>query len=949
MKFTTRFGTALALAALLFILAASNAAAATFTVTNTNDSGAGSLRQAVVDSNAAAGSDTIVFNSLFDTPQTITLASVITINPATGDSLTITGPGADLLTVSGNNAVRIFAVDSGDTATISGMTLTQGTTVGAGAAGSAIDNDGNLTVTSSTFSSNTAGWGGAIANGLSLTVAGCTFTDNTATSGSSTALGGGAIYSNATAATVSISNSTFTGNDEIGGSGGGGAIRNRGGTMNISNSTFTSNTAVDGGGAVDNNDVMTMDSCTISGNTVSGTLEGGGGIENLGQLTLARSVVTGNSAARHGGGIYHHSQGSDDFLEITDSTISNNTANTARNSTGNGGGIYVVTSAELTITRSTVSGNTVLLTLTPTELSHADGGGIWSDGQVVMDNCTVSGNTAELNFGGVRVPHNFSDSTITNSTIVNNIAATGGGIGRDDCNLGCESLSIGNTIIANNMASAEPDIRNRLVNPTHSSPITSLGYNLFEVTAGAYISLTPTDITGVDPNLGPLQGNGGLTFTHALQPGSPAIDKGKSTDVLTDQRGLPRPYDHPGIPNATSGDGSDIGAFEDQPPNTSPGSNVTVESPAGDVTVTFATISQGGFTTFILIDPPSSAGPPPPGYTILEEAPAYDISTTASFTPPITVCFTVSSITDEAEFARLRILHGEDGQLVDRTDLDSLDFASRTVCAQVDSLSPFVVALAPAPGLLNISTRMQVLTGDQVLIGGFIITGTDPKMVILRAIGPSLTDFGVAGALADPVLELRAVDGSVITSNDNWTDDRAAIEATGLQPTDDLESAIVATLDPGAYTAIVSGKNGTTGVGLVEAYDLDTAADSELANISTRGFVATESNVMIGGFILGSESDVVVRAIGPSLTAFGVPDALEDPTLELRDVQGALISSNDNWMDTQQDEIEATGLAPQDELEAALLETLNPGAYTAIVSGQGGGTGVGLVEVYRLP
>ena len=198
-----------------------------------------------------------------------------------------------------------------------------------------------------------------------------------------------------------------------------------------------------------------------------------------------------------------------------------------------------------------------------------------------------------------------------------------------------------------------------------------------------------------------------------------------------------------------------------------------------------------------------------------------------------------------------------------------------------------------------------------MLIGGFIINGTDPKMVILRAIGPSLADFGVAGALADPVLELRAADGSVIASNDNWISDRAAIEATGLQPSKDLESAIIATIDPGAYTAIVNGKNGTTGIGLVEAYDLNAAAASELANISTRGFVQTQSNVMIGGFILGSEANVLIRAIGPTLSGFGVADALADPTLELHDAQGTLLSSNDNWKEPNQLEIELTGLQPQ--------------------------------------
>ncbi len=287
----------------------------------------------------------------------------------------------------------------------------------------------------------------------------------------------------------------------------------------------------------------------------------------------------------------------------------------------------------------------------------------------------------------------------------------------------------------------------------------------------------------------------------------------------------------------------------------------------------------------------------------------------------------------------------------------TLDGSGRLVVAGV-SADLFAIARLEADfsgvviaesALLNISTRMQVLTGDQVLIGGFIITGTDPKMVILRAIGPSLTDFGVDGALADPVLELRALDGSVIATNDNWTTDRSAIEATGLQPSKDLESAIVATLDPGAYTAIVSGKGGTTGVGLVEAYDLDTAAASELANISTRGFVATGSNVMIGGFILGSDANVLIRAIGPSLTDFGIVGALEDPTLELRDVQGTLLSSNDNWKDPNQLEIEMTGLQPGMDAESALLEALPAGAYTAIVAGVGGAIGVGLVEVYRLP
>jgi hypothetical protein len=255
--------------------------------------------------------------------------------------------------------------------------------------------------------------------------------------------------------------------------------------------------------------------------------------------------------------------------------------------------------------------------------------------------------------------------------------------------------------------------------------------------------------------------------------------------------------------------------------------------------------------------------------------------------------------------------------------------------------------------LQNISTRMNVLTGENVLIGGFIITGDDPKQVIVRAIGPSLGIAGISGVLEDPILELHEADGTVVT-NDNWKDtQQAEIEATGLQPSDDLESAIVGTLAPGLYTAIVSGKDSGTGVGLVEVFELDQTLGPILANISTRGFVDSGDNVMIGGFIIGPTdtglADVLVRAIGPSLSDFGVANPLLDPLLELHDGNGALLTTNDNWKDTQQAEIEATGLAPGNDSESAILQTLAPGAYTAIVRGVDDTTGVGLVEVYNLP
>ncbi len=224
--------------------------------------------------------------------------------------------------------------------------------------------------------------------------------------------------------------------------------------------------------------------------------------------------------------------------------------------------------------------------------------------------------------------------------------------------------------------------------------------------------------------------------------------------------------------------------------------------------------------------------------------------------------------------------------------------------------------------------------------------------MIVRAIGPALGDFGIADPLADPVLELNFPDGSVVT-NDNWmSNQEQEISDSGLAPTKELESAIIATLPPGGYTAVLRGNNAGTGVGLVEAYDLDTAAGT-LANISTRGFVDTDDNVMIGGFIVGGGAEgtmgtVMVRAIGPSLTAFGVAGALEDPILELRDGNGGLLAMNDDWQDTQPTEIDDSGLAPGDERESAILQTLSAGTYTAIVRGVDNTTGVGLVEVYQL-
>ena len=254
--------------------------------------------------------------------------------------------------------------------------------------------------------------------------------------------------------------------------------------------------------------------------------------------------------------------------------------------------------------------------------------------------------------------------------------------------------------------------------------------------------------------------------------------------------------------------------------------------------------------------------------------------------------------------------------------------------------------------VIELSARLRVQTGDNVGIGGFIITGSVAKTVIIRGIGPSLTRYNIANVLDDPTLELHGPGGFVTMSNNNWRDTQEEeIQATGIPPTIDREPAIVATLAPGAYTAILSGRSGTSGVALVEVYDLNQHADSRLANISTRAFVSTGDDIVIAGFLINDDPGldrVIVRGLGPSLALSGVPNALANPTLELHDGNGTLLTSNNDWQDNpvQAAEITAAGLAPTNNFESAIAATLPPGLYTALLSGLNFGTGVGVVEVY---
>lgn len=498
-------------------------------VTNTNDSGAGSLRQAVLDANAAAGANTITFDpTFFNVPRTITLASVITINSTDNTSTVIVGPGADMLSISGNNAVRIFTISASESVTISGITFANALT-------SAINNSGTLAVSNSVFTANTSGAGGAIANTGTITVSNSTFSDNINTGGSVNGSGGGAIF-NSSGDTAIITNCTFTNNMTINGAGGG-AISTFGPTE-ISGSTFTGNST-----------------------TFEGQDSRGGAINSQGapQVTITGSTFTGNSSVRDGGAIYHQPNGTTPtpFLLIQNSAFSNNTANSNSDATGGGGGALDLSgTGSVTITGSTMSGNRANTNASATSTGIGHGGAIDNATVLTIRNSTISGNIAERDGGGIRATGTSTAIVeIDSTTLVNNTAnLTGGGFFRGSTT---NPVNLRNSIFANNNAPTGPNVAGALV---------SQGYNLIETTTGAtFTGDTATNITGQDPNLGPLQDNGGLTFTHALLAGSPAIDKGASGILTADQRQQTRPTDNPAIPNASGGDGADIGAYELQP------------------------------------------------------------------------------------------------------------------------------------------------------------------------------------------------------------------------------------------------------------------------------------------------------------------------------------------------------------------------------------------------
>jgi hypothetical protein len=690
-------------------------------------------------------------------------------------------------------------------------------------------------------------------------------------------------------------------------------IVNAGATLTLNNITIShGNNASGDGGAIRNDGVLNINHCKFLANQTASSWSGGA-ILSLGPLNITNSEFASNQAG-NAGAIYPRFSGA--VTTITSSNFHDNTTTNQTNGWGGalllwdgapvtvdyssfsnnsalqGGAFYVFANSSLNVNHSTVSGNSGVGTSGTTGFGGAGGagnlgfgGGIYNAGTATLTNCTVSGNTAGGGRGGVT---NFSQA----------VGGRGGdGLGGGIYNLGIATLT--NCTFFGNSATG----------------------------GSGGTSLDGTGGLGGTGQGGGMNNNGTLTLGSCTVSANSAIAGGagfgvdgdgqvggaQGGGILQNNTGGNSLRNDLIAGNAATNNGLDlVGAF------TSQGFNLIGKSDGSSGFTNGLNHDLVG-TVAAPLDPMLGAlqdnGGPTATVALLSGSPAINAGT-ASGAP----------VKDQRGLAR----NGP-------PDIGAFEFAG----------------LLPV-SLGNISTRGVVGIGDEVMIGGFIITGTADKTVLIRAIGPSLSNppFNLANTLQDPTLSLFS-GSSMIEFNDNWADaSNAQSIDVNLRPSNRSESAILISLAPGAYTAIVSGVNGGTGIGLVEVFDLDATVPSRLSNISTRGLVETGDSVMIGGFVVkGPDSEtVVIRAIGPSLASppFNLTNVLQNPTVSLFNDQGTRIQFNDDWQNDQKDEIIATGLQPSNTAESALVRTLAPGNYTAIVSGVNNATGLALVEVFGL-
>jgi predicted outer membrane repeat protein len=655
---------------------------------------------------------------------------------------------------------------------------------------------------------------------------------------------------------------------------------------------ITNPVAINGPGA----DFLTLDRSNVSDRvfTVSSANV------SLSGMTIIRGRQRDGNAIHNSGG-----------LTLTDCVLTDNFHdNIPPSETGRGGAIYNAAGASCALVRCTLARNrsaqrggaifnassatmtleNCTLTENRTTLASGSGGAIANDGTLTLRNCTISASQTALN-GGAIEQHGAAApvaATLENCTVSGNSAANAGGGIYTLAPGGRSTLNVTNCTFSQN-----------------TSPYGGAIYNDGNANGNAQLTLTNCTF---DRNSATF--TGGAIYNDAHNPDSvgTATVTLRNTLFRSGASGENLANDSFGHPGGTiTSQGSNL---SDDPAGagggTAPGGFLNAAGDKRNTDPQLATLQNNGGPTETAALQPNS--------------PAIDAGNDA-YAPP----------RDQRGYLR-----------AGTSDIGAFEFGG---VAPTPSPTP---SPTPPTRLANISTRLRVETGDNVLIGGFIVTGSMQKRIIVRALAPSLQSIAPEERLPDPVLELYR-GNELIATNDNWQEapNRQEIVDSTIPPPNDLESAILQNVDLGAYTAIVRGAADGQGIGIVEVYDLGSNQDSKLANISTRGRVLTGNNVMIGGLIITGSSPqrVILRAIGPSLP---VQDRLDDPLLQLFDANANLITSNNNWKDTQRDEIEATTIPPSHDLESAIVTSLSPGGYTAVVRGVDGITGVALVEAYAL-
>jgi hypothetical protein len=874
--------------AILWSAVATIALADTFTVINTDDTGTGSLRQAMTDANNHSGLDTIAFDIPGTGVHTISPATQLPsiTSPVTLDGYTQSGSSANTLAngddavllieingaVLGNNADGLVLASGGGGSTIRGLVLDNGWSLGI-----------NIQTTN-------------------IVVEGCFLgTDPTG------------LVAHGNTQGIGFSSSFDTSSGRIGGTSPGQRNVISGNSRGVSIDQFvgpSTNQVVQGNfigtdatgtNALANNTAVLV---TSSDNLIGGT------------DATARNIIAGNGNSQ--GIEVNNPSGAPTGNRIQGNFIGTDVTGTKPMGFSDGIFLAVGSSATqvggLTATPGTPPGNVIAASITGITVAQDSNNNVIQGNLIGTDASGMQALANSLNGIDIQGASNLVGGM---DVMARNIIAANGLHG---ISLGTDNAPVHDNLVQGNFIGTD-------ITGLHFLSNGGDGVHVVESFANT--------IGGTQPGAGNLiAGNGGrgvnisqiFTTTGIAIEGNSIFENG-SLGINLDIND-----------NVTPNDPCDTDTGPNNLQNYPVISAVTISG--GSATIT-GSLNSTPSTTFRL-EFFSGVSTDPSGFGEGETFLGFtNVTTDASCNASYSVTFPVSA--DAQAFSATAT--DPDGNTSEFSGSSPLPTATPT---PTPTASP--TPTATPSQLLNISTRMRVQTGDNVLIGGFIITGTGPKRVILRGIGPSLSGQGLTGVLPDPTLELH---GAVSINNDNWRDTQEAeIQATGIPPSNDLESAIVASLEPGAYTAILAGKENTTGIGLVEVYDLDQPAGSKLANISTRGFVETGDNVMIGGFITGPANTgatrVLIRAIGPSLGSSGIQDSLQDPTLELHDGSGALIAMNDNWRDTQEAEIIATEIPPTDDRESAILQTLAPGNYTAIVRGKDNTTGVALVEAYNL-